>query len=209
VFVNHVDSGIFFPRDRTRTDDRFIILFPGGLQWHQGLDIAIRAFARVAAGAPKAELHIYGDGNMKEQLIALAAELGLKDKVKFFTPLPVRDIVKVMANADLGIVPKRADSFGNEAYSTKIMEFMAVGVPLVISRTKIDAYYFNDDLVRFFESGNVEALAEALLDLIRDGEKRRTLVRNAAAYVERNSWKTKSNEYLQLVDSLIARNGRH
>jgi phosphoribosylanthranilate isomerase len=30
----------------------------------------------------------------------------------------------IVANADLGIVPKRADSFGNEAYSTKIMEFM-------------------------------------------------------------------------------------
>jgi glycosyltransferase involved in cell wall biosynthesis len=207
VFVNHVDSDIFRRHDRTRTDGKLIVLFPGGLQWHQGLDIAIRAFGKIAPSVPNAEFHIYGDGNMKERLIALTAELGLTARVKFFNPLPVREIVKVMANADLGVVPKRADSFGNEAYSTKIMEFMAVGVPVVISSTKIDKYYFTDDVVRFFESGNVDALADAMLDLIRDGEKRKTLVRNATAYVERNSWNTKRDEYLNLVDTLIARNG--
>ena len=66
-----------------------------------------------------------------------------------------------LANADLGVVPKRADSFGNEAYSTKIMEFMSLGVPVVVSSTKIDRFYFDDSVVRFFESGNADALATA------------------------------------------------
>lgn len=207
VFVNHVDSAVFFRHERTRADDKFILLFPGGLQWHQGLDIAIRAFARIAPQVPTAEFHIYGDGNMRGQLLELTSELKMQERVKFFSPLPVREIVKVMANADLGVVPKRADSFGNEAYSTKIMEFMAVGVPVVISKTRIDQYYFTEDVVRFFESGNVEALADAMLDLIRDQSKRKQLVLNAAGYVKRNSWETKRHEYLNLVDTLTARNG--
>ncbi len=38
VFLNHVDREVFFRRPRTRNDDKFIMLFPGSFQWHQGLD---------------------------------------------------------------------------------------------------------------------------------------------------------------------------
>ena len=122
-----------------------------GCQWHQGLDIAIRAFQKLLPEVPEAEFHIYGDGNMKDELVALASRLRLDDKVRFFNPLPVRQIADIMANADLGVVPKRADSFGNEAYSTKIMEFLSLGIPVVVSSTKIDRFYFNDSVVRFLE----------------------------------------------------------
>src|SRR5206468_12617972 len=114
--------------------------------------------------------------------------LGLDGKVRFFSPVPVREIADVMAGADLGVVPKRADSFGNEAYSTKIMEFMSLGVPVVVSNTKIDRYYFNDSVVRFFESGNPDALADAMLEVLRDPNLSRRLVTNGFAYAARHSW---------------------
>ena len=202
IFVNQVNTDVFHRRPRTRTDDKLIVIFPGGLQWHQGLDIAINAFATVAKAISKAEFHIYGDGNMKDELVALAKQLGLAKKVLFFDPLPILKIAEVMGNADLGVVPKRADSFGNEAYSTKIMEFMAVGVPVVVSSTKIDRYYFNDSIVRFFESGNVAALATAMLEVLRDAEIRRALVARASEHVARNNWEIGKFDYLTLVDSL-------
>jgi glycosyltransferase involved in cell wall biosynthesis len=203
VFINNVDANIFFRRPRTRRDGKLIILFPGGLQWHQGLDIAIRAFELVTPQLPNAEFHIYGDGNMKDDLKTLAQDLGLSQKVLFFDPLPVREIAEIMANADLGVVPKRADSFGNEAYSTKIMEFMSLGVPVVASSTKIDRFYFNDSVLRFFESGNVEDLAKAMVEVLTNVELSRRLVTNAFAYAEANNWESRKTDYLALVDSLI------
>ncbi len=74
--------------------------------------------------------------------------------MKFCGIASLDDIAGIIANADLGVVPKRADSFGNEAYSTKIMEFMSQGIPVVVSRTKIDSYYFDEETVRFFPSGD-------------------------------------------------------
>ncbi len=146
VFINHVDLSLF-SRPRTRTaDSRFLMLYHGGLQRHQGLDIAIRAFARVHEQMPGAEFHIYGGGNMKPELEALIRELGLSQKVFLFESMSMSKIAQVVANADLGVVAKRADSFGNEAYSTKIMEYMAEGVPALISKTKIDTLYFNDSV---------------------------------------------------------------
>ena len=202
AFINYVDPDIF-GRRRTRHDGKFIMLYHGGLQRHQGLDLAIRAFARAGAVVPQAEFHIYGGGNVKPELQNLVQQLGLAGKVFFFDSLPMRRIADIVANVDLGVVAKRADSFGNEAYSTKIMEYMAAGVPVIVSGTKIDRFYFTDDVVRFFESGNEDELVEAMTSLMKDPERRQQLVRNADEYVARNNWNVKKQEYLQLVDSLF------
>jgi glycosyltransferase involved in cell wall biosynthesis len=204
VFLNHVDPAMFYRRQRTRSDDRFVILFPGSFQWHQGLDIAIEAFARIRPEVPNAELHLYGGGGGDKggDLVRLAQQLGLDGSVKFCGSVALDQIAQVIANADLGIVPKRADSFGNEAYSTKIMEFMSQGVPVVVSRTKIDSFYFDEGVVHFFPSGDSQAMADAMLEVINNKELRQTLVARGYEYVERNGWQRKKQDYLDLVDSL-------
>lgn len=203
VFLNHVDPAIFYRRAKTRDDGKFILLFPGSFHWHQGLDVAIEAFAHVRRKLPNAELHLYGEeGDRASELMRLAQQLGLNGSVKFCVAVSLDKIPNVIANADLGVVPKRADSFGNEAYSTKIMEFMSQGVPVVVSRTKIDSFYFDERVVHFFKSGDSRAMADAILDVINSKELRETLVKNGLEYVEVHSWDRKKKEYLDLIDSL-------
>ncbi len=204
VFINHVDPEMFSRHARTRTDGKFIVLFPGSFQWHQGLDIAIKAFAQVKMKVPNAEFHLYGGsgGDMHNDLRQLVHEIGLEGSVKFYGGVPLDQMAQVIANADLGVVPKRADSFGNEAYSTKIMEFMSQGVPVVASRTKVDTFYFEEGIVHFFASGDSEAMAKAMLDVINDRDLRESLVKRGYEYVERNGWGKKKKEYLDLIDTL-------
>jgi glycosyltransferase involved in cell wall biosynthesis len=204
VFLNHVDQSVFYRHPRTRRDGKFIILFPGSFQPHQGLDVAIKAFARLKLKVPNAELHLYGGGNngVQAELARLADRLGQSESVKFIRSVPLDQIASVIANADLGVVPKRADSFGNEAYSTKIMEFMSQGVPVVVSRTKIDKFYFDDTVVRFFDSGDDKDMADAMLDVIEHQDVREALVAAGYAYADRYSWDRKKNEYLDMVDFL-------
>jgi glycosyltransferase involved in cell wall biosynthesis len=206
VLINHVDPEMFWPHARTRTDDRFIVLFPGSLQWHQGLDVAISAFAEVKRQIPNAEFHIYAGsgGDKRASLILLVQKLDLGESVKFFEGVPLDEVVQVIANADLGVVSKRADSFGNEAYSTKIMEFMSQGVPVVVSRTKIDSFYFEEGVVHFFPSGDSRAMAAAMLDVINNKDLRESLVTQGHEYCERNGWSRKKKEYLDLIDFLSA-----
>lgn len=205
VILNHVDRAIFYRRTRTRNDQKFILLFPGTWQWHQGLDIAVKALGHLKDDMPDAELHLYGGGGgsgTKARLAKLADELHLDGRVKFFGDVSLDQVANVMANADVGVVPKRADSFGNEAYSTKIVEFMSQGLPVVASRTKIDSFYFDDSLVRFFPSGNSRAMADAILDIKKNSALRESLVEAGLEYASSNDWDHSSCRYLDLVDTL-------
>lgn len=204
AITNYPDPRIFYARPQHSSEGKFIIMYPGSLNRHQGLDIAVRAFSLVATEMPGAEFHIYGEGPDKPALMRLAAELGLIDRVLFHNYLSTEEIAKVMSSADLAVVPKRASSsFGNEAASTKIMEFMSVGVPVIVSRTQIDTFYHDDSMVKFFESENEEDLANSMFLLWRSPELRKNLVMGANRYIERNRWEIKKQAYLSLLDHLV------
>jgi glycosyltransferase involved in cell wall biosynthesis len=144
---NYPDPQIFYPRRKRAADGKFLIIYPGTLNWHQGLDVAIKAFARLKHQIPEAEFHIYGEGPARASLIELVKQLGLEDKIVFHGFLPTDQIAPIMANADLAVEPKRSQSaFGTEALSMKILEFMALDVPLVVSRTKIHSRYYDDSM---------------------------------------------------------------
>jgi glycosyltransferase involved in cell wall biosynthesis len=203
TIINYPDPRIFYPRARAFNNGPFLITYPGTLNHHQGLDIAIRAFATVAGEIPNAQFHIYGEGPAKDSLRRMADELLLSRQVIFHDFLPTDEIAEIMAASKLAIVPKRASSaFGNEAASTKIMEFMALGIPVIVSRTKVDCFYHNDSRVKFFESENVPDLARCILLLWQDSTVRAELVANALEYVHRNNWEEKKREYLSLVDAM-------
>ena len=200
--MNYPDTSIFRKYPRTRVDGKFVMIYPGSLNWHQGLDVAINAFAKIAEKFPEAEFHIYGEGAEKKALLDLVQGLSMSDRILFLGMKPTNEIAIIMANADLGVVPKRAVSFGNEAFSTKIPEFMAVGVPVLASSTMIDRYYFNDSQILFFRSEDVDDLASKMGTLINDSQLRSRLVECGDAFVRDNNWDVKKEEYFDLIRSL-------
>jgi glycosyltransferase involved in cell wall biosynthesis len=203
VVLNSPDRSIFHPSAKAPvTNGRFLLLYPGTLNWHQGLDIAIRAFAKISGDVPDADFHIYGEGPSRPLLADLIRTLRLEGRVMLHESRRLREIAGIMEKADLGIVPKRKDNFGNEAFSTKIFEFMAMRVPVIVSDTRIDRYYFDDSLVRFFKGGDADDLARCMLDLIQHPEKRRALVDRASKFIDKNDWSVKKEEYLNLVAHL-------
>ena len=203
TILNYPDPAIFYPRNRIRADNKFIMIYPGTLNWHQGLDVAINSFATIANQYPQAELHIYGRGSELNHLKDLVRLKKLDHRVLFQPLVPIEEIAETMANADLGIIPKRNDPFGGEAFSTKSLEFMSVGIPVVMSKTKIDSYYFNHSVVRFFEPEHVESLALAMGEMISQKELRKQFSENASKFVKDFSWKHKQQEYLDIVDRLV------
>lgn len=206
TIINYPDLDIFSPgllRSNKRTE--FVMCYPGTLNWHQGVDLALGAMALLRERAPNLRLLILGDGPDRQKLQALIKQQSLDDRVALAGMVPLEQVAEKMASVDLGVVPKRGDFFGNEAFSTKIMEFMAMGVPVLASNTRIDQWYFDGSQVQFFESENVEDLAAKILELMDSSVNRDTLRANGKQFIEKNNWGIKKHEYLDLVDRLIRR----
>ena len=203
TIINYPDTSIFHRRKRNQTENGNILIYPGTLNWHQGLDVAINAFALIEKRIPNWQFHIYGAGPYKEALKHIVNGHKLEIRVFLKEFLPIRQIANVMANSHLGIIPKRNDPFGGEAFSTKTLEFMSLGIPILLSRTKIDQYYFTDNLVIFFDPGSVEDLAKAMLSAMRDEGLRNRLAKNALEFVQHHTWDTKKHIYLNIIDALL------
>ena len=211
VVRNRPDLSIFSGERKEVADEpkRFVFTYPGSLNWHQGVDIAIRAFASIADRIPDADFHIYGEGAAKPSLICLARQLRMDKRIFFHDPLPSREIARVMAATDLAIEPKRSTSaFGNEALSTKILEFMSLGVPVIASRTKIHAFYYDDTIIQYYDQDDEFALARQMLRLKNDPALRAHLAHNALEYAKANTWDACKHEYLDLVDDLACKHVR-
>jgi glycosyltransferase involved in cell wall biosynthesis len=204
VIRNYPDLDIFVATRKVENQaDKFILTYPGSLNWHQGVDVAILAFAMIIEDIPEAEFHIYGDGPAKPALIELVYRLRMRDRISFHDFVPSREIAGIMAQTDLAIEPKRATSaFGSEALSTKILEFMALGIPVIASRTTIHSYYYHQSLIKYYDGDDPVQLANCIREMYRSADLRREVVRNASVYVRENNWQAKKTEYLELIDQL-------
>ena len=203
AILNYPDLRMFRPlADERPVRGGFVFLYPGTLNQHQGLDIAIEAFGMVCDRMPGAEFHVYGEGPARPALTQQAGGAHLANRVKLMDRVPLAEVARLMASADIGVVPKRADGFGNEAFSTKILEFMACGVPAIVSRTAVDAFYFDDSLVRFFVPGSASDLAQAMLWAYEHRVEHSDWINRATNFAVRFSWQERAVDYLSIVDAL-------
>ena len=199
---------LFYPRPKQQRDG-FLIVYPGTLNFHQGVDVAIKAFALVLKEIPEAEFHIFGEGPSKPYLAELVRQLGVTDKVKLGEMFPKEQMAEVMAQSDIAVEPKLMGSrFANETCSVKLLEFMALGIPVVASRTRVHEFYYNETMVKFYDADDEAMLANAIVSLFRDEGLRRSLAGNGLKYIETNNWLTERERYRELIGRFPSVHGR-
>ncbi|WP_049935575.1 glycosyltransferase family 4 protein [Haloplanus natans] len=88
----------------------------------------VRAFAKIQDEIPGAELVIVGDGSEREQLIGLAAELGVETGIRFAGLVPREEVYQTLATSDVFAICSTSEGFCVAA-----VEAMASGLPVVVS----------------------------------------------------------------------------
>jgi glycosyltransferase involved in cell wall biosynthesis len=202
------ESGAAVP-SAAGTSGTFRLVFHGTMAPRLGLDVAIRAVARLRDDLPDVRLELIGDGDHRPALIALAAELGVADRVRFSQGMvPMEELPALLRGADLAVIPTRDEISTRYMLPTKLIEYIALGIPAVVAPTHTIRHYFDEEQVAFFAPGDDASLAEAIRALHSDPERRRRLVVRAGAFLERYGWERHKKVYLDLVDGLAAEAGR-
>jgi len=204
VIINYPDATLFQKKNIPKSSNKVVLLYPGTLNRHQGVELAIRAFAQIHQKIPEAMFQIYGDGPVKNELQSLIQQLGVEDQVCLNEPVTLEEMAKIIAEADIGIIPKRNDGFGRFAFSTKALEFQISGVPIIIAKTVIDQYYFDSSFVHFFEPDNENELAKAIYLLVKNNQYRNQLAEKALKMSKKYEWSHHKHIYLDLIDTLVS-----
>jgi glycosyltransferase involved in cell wall biosynthesis len=113
------------------------------------------------------------------------------------------DLPKVLAAADIGLVPSLPAPYLEYSLSTKLLEFAAMGVPTIASDLATFRHHFTDAALRFVPGNDPDALARAV-EVLVDNPAGATAMgleaqRQAVAY----DWEVHKANYLGVVDRLI------
>lgn len=207
--LNSADPSVFPEAKRTSpflgepTAERpLVLMYHGNLSERNGLDIALRAFAKARASAPYLRFHLNGGGDAWSGLQQLAQTLQVTDYVSFFPLGPLERVADFVAQGDIGIIPYRSDGFMDMVLPTKSYEFALMRRPMIASSTVAIRSLFRPASVRLCEPSNVDSFAEAIVDLYEHPQKRADLVANAAQDYVQYRWEAMAERYCLLLSKL-------
>jgi len=84
----------------------------------------------------------------------------------------------------------------------KMLEYVALNIPVVVPRLPTVQYYFSDEMVSYFEPEDSDALAASILALYRDKEKRKRQARSARKFLDQFGWEIHQKDFLELYSRL-------
>jgi D-inositol-3-phosphate glycosyltransferase len=185
-----------------------VLLFVGRLQPLKGPDLAIRALAeaiRLDPGAARDLVLVVVGGpsgpgpRPAERLRALAASLGVADRVRFLPPRPHRELPALYSAADVVLVPSRSESFGLVA-----LEAQACGVPVVASSVGGLRYVVGHGHGGFLTSPNdPAAMARGALEILRDRDLARRLSAGAVDQAAHFPWESTTERLVSVYSELV------
>lgn len=206
VVINSPDSRVFAPRAKAELNcEDFTLVCHGTVTQRLGLDTAVEAVALARERIPGLKLKIIGSGDYAAQVRALVERKALQDLIEFHPAVALEQLPGALSSASAGIVPNIASESTHLMLPVKLLEYAALGIPVVASRLKTIEHYFGDRAVAFFEPGNARDLAVRLEELYRDPARGLELARNAGAALERISFEKQRQNFYSAIDSLLAR----
>lgn len=202
VLMNLPNAELFGPRptEIQNTNGKFRIVYHGTIAHRLGIDLIVRAVAKVVNRIP-AELWMYGAGDYLPEVIALSEELGLGERAHFSRSFfPVEQIPTIVSGMDLGIIGNRRNlACDKYMLPVKLLEYVYLNVPVVAPRLEVISRYFDDSMVRFYEPEDVDQMADAIVDLYQHKEERERLTRAASSFYQKHNIQEQAECYLHLV----------
>ncbi|MCX7161717.1 MAG: glycosyltransferase family 4 protein [Rhodocyclales bacterium] len=165
-----------------------VLSYCGTLDHNRHMDKLIDAFAVVAGQNESAKLMIIGDGSALGELKQKVRKLKLDDRVLFTGLIPYGEIPAYLSITAIGLAFISMDACFEHQPPTKTVEYLAQGLPVIATDTAGNRTFVRHDVNGVLSRDSAEDYGQAMLDLVRDADRRLRLAARTRDSVKEFDW---------------------
>jgi glycosyltransferase involved in cell wall biosynthesis len=152
---------------------RFLVAYVGVMGKQEGIDYLLRAARTIVRDMGRSDVHfgLVGGGTELEEMKRYAQALGIAEHVTFTGRVPDQDLLEMLNTADVCVNPDVANEMNDKSTMNKIMEYMALGKPIV--QFDLTEGRFSAGESSLYAARNDEAdMARLIVELLDDPRRR-------------------------------------
>jgi len=192
------------PNEALKNGRTYLVGYVGVMGKQEGIDYLLRAVKYIVGEMDRKDVHfgLVGSGPEFEQLKAYAEELGVADYVTFTGRLPDKEMLEMLNTADVCVNPDVANEMNDKSTMNKIMEYMALGKPVV--QFDLREGRFSAQKASLYANENDEVdLAKKIVHLLDNPELCEEMGRYGHARIQKElEWKYEAPKLLAAYDAL-------
>jgi glycosyltransferase involved in cell wall biosynthesis len=195
------------PVEGLKKGRRFLVGYVGVMGKQEGIDYLLQAAAHIVHRLGRSDVHfgLVGGGTSLEEMKALAAELGVADYVTFTGRVPDAELLAMLNTADVCVNPDVATEMNDISTMNKIMEYMALGKPIV-QFDLAEGRWSAQAASLYARRNDALDLALRILELLDDPQRRKAMGEfGRRRVIEELEWRHEAPKLLAAYDALWER----
>ena len=165
------------PRDETyKGNKKYLVGYVGVMGEPEGIDYLLESIRHIVYDRERQDIHfmLIGSGPMLEQMQNLAVELEITDFVEFTGRISDEELLARLSSCDLCVNPDKKMPYNDKSTMNKIMEYMAMGKPIV-QFDLMEGRNSAGEASVYAEGNNAVDFADKILELLADPEQRKQM----------------------------------
>jgi glycosyltransferase involved in cell wall biosynthesis len=186
---------------------RYLVAYVGVMGPQDGLQYLLKAVAHVVGERGRDDVHfcLVGSGPMIDELHAMADELEIRPFVTFTGRIPDEELIAILNTAEVCVNPDEYNEMNDKSTMNKIMEYMAVGKPIV-QFDLAEGRFSAGEASLYAERNNAADLGDKILGLLDVPEQRARMGQiGRERMLSELSWEHQAPKLLAAYDALFAR----
>jgi glycosyltransferase involved in cell wall biosynthesis len=166
------------PVEALKKGRKFLVGYVGVMGEQEGIDLLLRSVRHIVHDLSRTDIQfgLVGGGTSLEDMKAYAIELGVADYVTFTGRVPDRELLEMLNTADVCVNPDLANEMNDKSTMNKIMEYMALGKPIV-QFDLTEGRFSAQDASLYARKNDYIDFADKIIELIEDKELRTAMGR--------------------------------
>ena len=193
------------PQLKLKKGAPFLVCYLGVMGPNDGLDYLLEAIYEVKNTLKRQDIHftLIGSGDMLPAVKKMAHDLAIDDVVEFTGRIPDKEVIAYLSTADVCVAPDPLDPLNNVSTMNKIMEYMAIGKPIVAFDLK-ETRYSADSAAVYATPNNTHEFGKLIVKLLNDAQKRAEMgQRGQVRFNSELAWDFQKNNLVQAYQRLF------